>query len=131
MADEGEPKVSFPRIEVLPPLGTENEPPVLASIIDVSGGNSSPIVLDFYHVSANTYKRIVREEKDYGLERPRADHVIVRQSPVARVGVTPQCAAVVVAALYEQLQKEEHSTVLKMLDAELAKLREQAQQQGE
>jgi hypothetical protein len=120
-----------PRIEVLPPLGTEGEAPPMASLVDISGGNNSPIILDFYHLGLNTYKRVFRGETDQTIERPREDHVVVRQRAVARVGVTPNFAAVIIGGLYEQLLKEEHSTVAQQLDFELESIRKRVKAEAE
>jgi hypothetical protein len=130
MAEADEPQEKrLPFVEVLPPLGTENEQPLVTNQFEVTGGGVSPLIMEFYYVSINAYRHIFRGGVSENIERPSDDRVVFRSPPLARIGLAPLLAAQLIATIYEQLHKEGDSTLMQRLDARLNDIRDQAKQE--
>jgi hypothetical protein len=128
--DNGSQAPKAPFVEVLPPLGTENEQPRLTNQFEVSGGGVAPLVLEFYYIALNTYRRIFRGGEGENIERVSADHVVFRAPPVSRVAFSPPMAAQLIAVLYDQLHKESDALLVQRVDTQLASIREQRAKEG-
>jgi hypothetical protein len=114
-----------PMVEVRPPTGMENDPPALANEFDLSVGPASPMVLEFYYISLNTYRRAYQGEVGGDVERLNDEHVVIRTPPVARVGFAASLAVELISQLYEELQEEPYSAIRQEVDERIDKIRKQ------
>jgi len=105
---ESERKPSWPStIEVRPPRGEENRQPVHATWLQVSGGGSAPVTIDFYYLSFHAFRRIALGETGDGIERLSDDHLVYRSLPAASVTLPVASAADLIVNLYRVLQNNE------------------------
>lgn len=83
--NQDNPAAELKYLEIAPPPGQENRPPMVVSHVDVSGG-ADTLIITFYYVDQSTMRGAVSGEPTTNVER-RGDKAIIRSEPIARVAL--------------------------------------------